>query len=315
MKTNIGIIGQGFVGNAVYQGLKETFNVLTYDKFIDEKSNSHLGEIVQKCDVIFVCVPTPMDMSTGECYTGIVESVVNDVDILAARFDKFPTLVLKSTVPPGTVDYINQYIASNCRMVFNPEFLTEANAVNDFLNQNRIIIGGKNTEAVVDVFKQAFPNTDIRVTDASTAEMVKYTTNCFLSTKVSFANEMYDICQGLHIPYDEMVDLAKLDTRLGNSHWMVPGPDGDRGYGGHCFPKDMTALRYVASQIPVKTTTLDGAAQTNNRVRQNKDWEEQEGRAVINTNNEHLADHDLVAGMTAPSTNGFAKFIKKQEQE
>ena len=315
MKTNIGIIGQGFVGNAVYQGLKETFNVLTYDKFIDEKSNSHLGEIVQKCDVIFVCVPTPMDMSTGECYTGIVESVVNEVDVLAARFDKFPTLVLKSTVPPGTVDYINQYIASNCRMVFNPEFLTEANAVNDFLNQNRIIIGGKNTEAVVDVFKQAFPNTDIRVTDASTAEMVKYTTNCFLSTKVSFANEMYDICQGLRIPYDEMIDLAKLDTRLGNSHWMVPGPDGDRGYGGHCFPKDMTALRYVASQIPVKTTTLDGAARTNNRVRQNKDWEEQEGRAVINTNNNHLADHDLVAGMTAPSTNGFAKFIKKQEQE
>ena len=314
MKTNIGIVGQGFVGNAVYQGLKETFNVLTYDKFIDEKSNSHLGEIVRECNVIFVCVPTPMNMETGECHTGIVESVVNDIDILAARFDRFPTLVLKSTVPPGTVDYINEYIATNSRMVFNPEFLTEANAVKDFLNQNRIIIGGKHTDEVVGIFKQAFPNTEIRTTDAKTAEMVKYTTNCFLSTKVSFANEMYDICQGLKIPYDEMIDLAKLDNRLGNSHWMVPGPDGDRGYGGHCFPKDMTALRYVASQIPVKTTTLDGAAKTNNRVRQNKDWEKQEGRAVINTNNDHLEDYNLVAGMTAPRDNGFAKFIKKQEQ-
>jgi UDP-glucose 6-dehydrogenase len=81
-----------------------------------------------------------------------------------------------------------------------------------------------------------------------------------------------------------MINIAKLDTRLGNSHWMVPGPDGDRGYGGHCFPKDMTALRYIASQMPVATPTLDGASKTNSNVRKDLDWEKQEGRAVINTN-------------------------------
>lgn len=283
--TNIGIVGQGFVGSAVKAGLETEFNVLTYDKFVEEKTNSTLLNIVDKCDVIFVCVPTPMDMETGECHTGIVESVVRDIDRLCIDLDVVPTLVVKSTVPPGTIDNLNDLVAQHCNVTFNPEFLTEANAVNDFINQNRIVLGGDKSalRPVIEIFEAAFPGVPIKVTTAATAEMVKYTTNCFLATKVSFANEIYDICQHSHIDYSEMINIAKLDTRLGNSHWMVPGPDGDRGYGGHCFPKDMTALRYIASQMPVATPTLDGAAKTNSNVRKDLDWEEQEGRAVINT--------------------------------
>jgi|TARA_B110000483_G_scaffold241766_1_gene325631 UDPglucose 6-dehydrogenase len=283
--TNIGIVGQGFVGSAVKAGLETEFNVLTYDKFVEEKTNSSLLNIVSKCDVIFVCVPTPMDMETGECHIGIVESVVRDIDRLCIDLDVVPTLVVKSTVPPGTIDNLNDLVAQHCNVTFNPEFLTEANAVNDFINQNRIVLGGDKSalRPVVEIFESAFPGVPIKVTTAATAEMVKYTTNCFLATKVSFANEIYDICRHSHIDYNEMVDIAKLDTRLGNSHWMVPGPDGDRGYGGHCFPKDMTALRYIASQMPVATPTLDGASKTNSNVRKDLDWEEQEGRAVINT--------------------------------
>lgn len=283
--TNIGIVGQGFVGSAVKAGLETEFNVLTYDKFVEEKTNSSLLNIVSKCDVIFVCVPTPMDMETGECHIGIVESVVRDIDRLCIDLNVVPTLVVKSTVPPGTIDNLNDLVAQHCNVTFNPEFLTEANAVNDFINQNRIVLGGDKSalRPVVEIFESAFPGIPIKVTTAATAEMVKYTTNCFLATKVSFANEIYDICRHSHIDYNEMVDIAKLDTRLGNSHWMVPGPDGDRGYGGHCFPKDMTALRYIASQMPVATPTLDGASKTNSNVRKDLDWEEQEGRAVINT--------------------------------
>ena len=113
---------------------------------------------------------------------------------------------------------------------------------------NRIVLGGDKMalRPVVEIFESAFPGVPVKVTTAATAEMVKYTTNCFLATKVSFANEIYDICRHSHIDYNEMVDIAKLDTRLGNSHWMVPGPDGDRGYGGHCFPKVLTALEDIS---------------------------------------------------------------------
>lgn len=284
--TNIGIIGQGFVGSAVKAGLETEFKVLTYDKFIVEKTNSTLLNIVDKCEVIFVCVPTPMDMSTGECHTGIVESVIQDVDRLCIDLNVVPTLVVKSTVPPGTIDSLNDYIAQHCNVTFNPEFLTEANAVSDFINQNRIVLGGDKSalRPVVEIFESAFPGVPIKITSASTAEMIKYTTNCFLATKVSFANEIYDICKGIDVDYNEMIEISKLDTRLGSSHWMVPGPDGDRGYGGHCFPKDMTALRYVASTLSVDTPTINGASLTNSNVRKDLDWESQEGRAVIHTN-------------------------------
>ena len=289
MNKNIGIVGQGFVGSAVKEGMKGSFNVLAYDKFISEKSNSTLLNIVDKCDVIFVCVPTPMNMETGEAYLGIVQEVVTEVDRLAADLDKWPIMVVKSTVPPGTVESLNEGFAFHSTVAFNPEFLTEANAVNDFLNQDRIIIGADDVasgEKVFEVFNHAFPNVNIQVTNTRTAEMVKYTTNCFLATKVSFANEIYEICEQSGIDYNDMITLAKLDKRLGNSHWMVPGPDGDRGYGGHCFPKDMQALVYFAEQLNLQTPVISAAIFTNNVVREDRDWEGQEGRAVINTSKE-----------------------------
>jgi UDPglucose 6-dehydrogenase len=113
--------------------------------------------------------------------------------------------------------------------------------------------------------------------------MVKYVTNCFLATKVSFANEMYEICQYLDIDYDKVIEYAQRDERLGYSHWMVPGPDGDYGYGGHCFPKDVKALISVAMELDsnVKPIILQAIDEKNNRVRNDRDWEQQKGRAVI----------------------------------
>jgi len=130
------------------------------------------------------------------------------------------------------------------------------------------------------MFRKAFPAIPIIKTGSNTAEMVKYFTNCFLATKVTFANEMYDICNQLDIDYDKVCEYSLYDKRIGNSHLAVPGPDGDRGFGGHCFPKDMTALAYMAQLLGVETDVLLCVLYKNNKIRKNKDWERMKGRAV-----------------------------------
>ena len=112
-------------------------------------------------------------------------------------------------------------------------------------------------------------------------EMVKYLTNSFLATKVSFANEIYQVCEKLNIDYDKVVEYATLDDRLGKSHWNVPGPDGDFGFGGHCLPKDLSALIYLAMNLDTETNVLNAVEETNDVVRTNRDWENMKGRAVV----------------------------------
>ena len=155
--------------------------------------------------------------------------------------------------------------------------------LDDYKNQNRIILGGSRdaNSKVKLLFTKTFPKVPIIHTSSTYAEMVKYLTNCFLATKVSFANEIYQICDKLDIDYDKVVEYAKHDDRLGYSHWNVPGPDGDFGFGGHCFPKDMEALRYKSSEVGIEPKIINAAIETNNKYRNNRDWENQKGRAVI----------------------------------
>ena len=272
----IGIVGQGFVGTAVNEGLKQHFQIETFDIAKDSTCKS-IDELAIKSDVIFVCLPTPMK-ENGKCYLGILEEVLSDLDYI----NRCKTIVVKSTIPPGSTEKFNK-IYKNINIVFNPEFLTEANSVEDFKNQNRIIIGGPRpaTTKVKRIFDKAFPKVPIIKTGSTTAEMVKYFLNSFLATKVSFANEMYQICKGLNIDYDKVTEYAKYDERLGKSHLNVPGPDGDFGYGGHCFPKDVRALIQVAQELDIIPRMLLATNSKNNDVRKNRDWEKQEGRAVI----------------------------------
>jgi UDPglucose 6-dehydrogenase len=110
--------------------------------------------------------------------------------------------------------------------------------------------------------------------------MIKYFTNSFLATKVSFANEMYDLCRKLDIDYDKVIEYATLDKRIGFSHLAVPGPDGDLGFGGHCFPKDLAALIYLSENIGSLNNVLNAVNNTNDKVRSNRDWERMKGRAI-----------------------------------
>ncbi|NBX72407.1 hypothetical protein EBQ91_05810, partial [bacterium] len=190
-------------------------------------------------------------------------------------------VVIKSTIPPGTTDKLNQEF-KNVSIVFNPEFLTEANSLNDYLEQNRIIIGGDRpaSSRVKIIFSKAFPRTPIIKTSSTIAETIKYVTNTFLAMKVSYANEVYEICQSLNIDYDKVIEYAKYDDRLGNSHWSVPGPDGDFGFGGHCFPKDLAAFEFISKKMGIDTVMLSAAIEKNNKVRTDLDWTKQIGRAI-----------------------------------
>ncbi len=274
----IGIIGQGFVGSAIREGLKPFYEVKTFD--LDEsKSNSTQEEVCKSSDIIFVCLPTPMKKS-GECDTRILESAINDLEEKCKELQVDPILVVKSTVPPGTTARINE----KCKLdvCFSPEFLTEANSFEDFKNQSRIIIGGPRpaTGKIKQMFRKAFPEIPIIKTGSNTAETVKYFTNCFLATKVIFANEMYDICNTANVDFDKVTEYALHDTRIGKSHLMVPGPDGDRGFGGHCFPKDLKAMIYFAEKNNTDPEMMKSVMSKNDKLRKNRDWEKMKGRAV-----------------------------------
>lgn len=269
----LGIVGQGFVGNAVYQKFKKYYEVKTFD--LDPTKANSTFEEVSECDYVFVCLPTPMN-SDGSCNTDIVEDVIKQLD----EIGKTNGIAIKSTIPPGTTEKWNQkYITS---IVFNPEFLTERNAISDYENQHRIILGGPRptTTELKQVFSKVFPNSHIIKTDSTHAEMVKYLTNTFLSVKVSFANEIYQLCGKLNIDYDKVVEYATMDERLGESHWGVPGHDGDFGFGGHCFPKDLSALLYITKELGTVSNVLEATQKTNNEIRKNRDWEKMKGRAV-----------------------------------
>lgn len=274
---SIGVVGQGFVGTAVYEGFKNHVTVLTYDKFKKDKSTvDSLEELSEKTRIVFVCLPTPM-MRDGRCDLSIVAETIMKLD----RYNNNNIVVVKSTVPPGTTKKFNKE-CNNLQIVFNPEFLTEANFIDDFKNQNRIIIGGPRPAStdVKNIYRKIFPQALIVKTGSDTAEMVKYFTNCFLATKVSFSNEIKQICDKLDIDYDKVVEYGLHDQRLGKTHFSAPGPDGKSGFGGSCFPKDLNALIKIAENLEVDPVILKAAWRKNLEVRPEKDWEQLKGRAI-----------------------------------
>ena len=275
----IGIVGQGYVGTAVKTIFEQHYKTNTFD--LSGNCNcTTLHELVNDSDIVFVCVPTPMNKD-GSCNTNIVEGVVKEINDTVNIGQDGKIVTIKSTIPPGTTNKLNKQ-CKHISVIFNPEFLTESNFIEDFKNQSRIIIGGVRpaTTKLRQIYSLVFPNAKIVKTGSKTAEMVKYMTNTFLATKVSFANEMKLICDKIDIDYDKVVEYATYDERLGKSHWSVPGPDGKRGFGGSCFPKDLNALIDLCYEKSIKANTLFGAWETNLEVRPEQDWKELKGRAV-----------------------------------
>lgn len=292
----VGIIGQGFVGTALKEAFSPHYEVLTYDKFRDDLSTRpNITAISYECSIIFICVPTPMS-SDGSCDTSIVEDVCDLIDFgIGATYPPDvdeKIVVIKSTVPPMTTKKQNNSIKSPIEIVFNPEFLVERTAVEDFKNTKRVVLGGsaKATSVLKQFYLKVFPEAEIFETDPTTAEFVKYITNCFLAVKVSLANEFALLCESCGIEYDKVIEYATYDERLGKSHWSVgsSSPDRKLGFGGSCFPKDLNAIIAVAESMLrddpntlISVDTLKGAWNTNLKVRPEKDWEQLKGRAVV----------------------------------
>jgi len=300
--NSIGILGRGFVGTAVFEGMKHAFDVFSWDKakgwLVHEQKTSEEGPISfdrvckergisqYKCLIeitdgpIFVCVPTPM-RKDGSCDTSIVEGVINELNDVCGEMKTEKVVVIKSTIPPGTTDRLDRS-HQHLHICFNPEFLRERNFVEDFKNQDRIVIGGTRqaTNVVKQVYQTAYPDVPVTKTSDVIAELVKYTTNCFLATKVAVANEIKSVCDRLDVDYDKVVEYATKDKRLGTSHWSVPGPDGHLGFGGSCFVKDLNAFIALANDLDSPINTMNGAWDTNLDVRPERDWEELKGRAV-----------------------------------
>ena len=277
-KYKIGIVGAGFVGSACEIGFSSLPNteVFVHDKF---KPSESLDTVVENANIIFVCVPTPMT-EDGSCDTSVVEETVLNI---AAKAKKQKTIVIKSTVVPGTTQRLHQMLGSRHCVMFNPEFLTEANFIHDFIHQDRIILGVpsiNNAQQVSDelllfydhfIAHQPAGKAKMRCVEANVAEMVKYATNCFLATKVIFFNEIYQICQAANIKYDQVAALAKLDPRIGTSHMQVPC-GGDFGFSKSCFPKDLNALTAFSHELGVDPLVLETVWSKNLMVRQNHDW-------------------------------------------
>jgi UDPglucose 6-dehydrogenase len=278
----VGIIGNGFVGKATFQLKCKDIDILAYD--INPESCVPKDLVLadmNKCEIVFISVPTPMSKN-GSCHLNIIESVLRDL----ASIDYKGFIVLRSTVPVGTCDKLNCY--------FMPEFLTEKNFIDDFINNKDWMFGllGKPEdeqmkEKISTLFSLAHANDRIKhnnlhfITNKE-AEMIKMFKNCYLATKVSFCNEIYQFCENKQVNYEVVRALSTADERILPSHSRVPGHDGQRGFGGTCFPKDTSSLRYEMQQANMTPYILNAIIERNELVdRPQKDWLLDKGRAAV----------------------------------
>ena len=281
---SIGIIGKGFVGNAVAHGFSHQTGYGADIKIYDvdpEKSQNSLEETVNGSEFIFLSVPTPADKN-GFNDLSIVRKALSDINEVCNHPDNI--ILVRSTIVPGTTRNLQKEYPK-LRMIFNPEFLTERSACFDFINQTRVILGGekKYTNRVQSLYKDRFGDMlPVLETNFETAEMIKYMNNLFFATKVSFLNEIKLLSDKVGVNWNEAIEGFILDGRIGHSHISVPGPDGKLGFGGSCFPKDIQALIKFGELNNIDMNVLKGVWKTNLSVRPEKDWEKLAGRAVSN---------------------------------
>jgi len=224
------IVGRGYVGSAVASIFNKKEKTIVDPKY----SSLTLNDIShKKFDIIFVCVDTPKNENFRT-----LSSVLTSINSIF----KNHIVCVKSTATPLYFKSATQKF-KNIKLVFYPEYLSHHSNIKDFKNQDFIILGG-NKKASLKIKRILLPRLKkvkvIKITDIETAALVKYAENGFLSYKITFFNEMFNIHKklGLTSSYKEFVDLLTLDKRIGQSHTQVPGRDGKRGWGGHCFVKD-----------------------------------------------------------------------------
>jgi UDPglucose 6-dehydrogenase len=256
----VGVVGVGVVGGAVAECFEKKFKVIRHD--INGKYRE-LAEVSAYASLVFVCVPT-LNRDNGAQDLGPLENVLSRLEAM-----KYAGVVcVKCTVLPGTMD-VMQARFPLLDLGHNPEFLTEANPVQDFMDQEVVLVSAKRVdslELITMAYRELLPKCEtMGYSQMHVTEMAKYIHNTFLATKVAFMNEVYDYCQDNRLNYGASVAAAAMQGRIGTSHLKVPGPDGKRGFGGMCFPKDTKAL--VWSDKVSRLTILERAVASNAKIR------------------------------------------------
>ena len=244
----IGIIGYGVVGKAADMTFSKFFEVVKYDKYLDLDSFDLLNEV----DMIFIMVPTPFNLDLEKSdESAIIESLEK---LQSIGFSSEKPVVIKSTVTPGSCNIYKSRF--DLEIIFNPEFLRESTTpFEDFKNQHTVVLGTDNKAAYKQVKemygKVLSSDTEYFHTDFITAEMIKISQNVTLASRVAVANIIYDSCKRNGADYEKLqkIGFDRFDV-LGPHMVQVPGPDGKRGFGGKCLPKDINAFsKYYDSKI------------------------------------------------------------------
>lgn len=269
--TKVGIVGTGMVGGAMlhYLQKKEGLEIFIYDKGKNEGSKDD----VNKAEVVFVCVPTPYLKDGAGFDLSYVEETLS-------WLTGEKVVVIKSTVLPGTTAMLQKKYPQH-KLLMNPEFLTEETADQDMSYPDRQIVGyTEKSQDVAGDLMQLLPLAPFeRILPSTEAELVKYFGNTWFSVKVSFANQMYDLCQALGTDYDRMVEAAAADKRIGRTHLNV-WHKGYRGYGGKCLPKDTKAIIQLADMKGVDLRLHKAAEAINADLMKQQNIEDPEKKGV-----------------------------------
>ena len=280
----IGIVGHGFVGKAVDYGFPDNMCRKT---IIDPKYGNSVADLKGQ-DFTFVCVPTPMGDS-GKIDSSIIKTVVSDIKRYTGG-----VIIIKSTVTPDII--LELFAGPKLGMVYNPEFLTEKSANEDFVNPTMHVFGGNPaaTDMVEHLYKfyslcKPCPTYHMSAVDAS---FVKYGINSFLAAKVLWFNQFYDVVNGYDANFGKIIGAITADNRIGRSHTTVPGFDGKRGFGGACFPKDTSALAHFADGVGVDMTVLKEVIRANNEYRKEYEKDAREIEQNVKFSNTFGRDTD-----------------------
>jgi len=227
-RPRVGIVGYGFVGRSMKQVFRGDAITLDVDGCEADRAR------INTCDVVFVCVPTPV-REDGSCDTSIVEECVGWID--------GPQIVIRSTVKPGTTERLRRETGK--AIIFQPEYIgeTPAHPLADARTHDFIILGGPTAEtsAVADLYTRYYHSSvQFHFTDSTTAEVAKYMENAFYAAKVIFCNEFYDIARAHGVDYNELREVWLADPRINRDHTFVY-PE-NRGFSGKCLPKDVSAI-------------------------------------------------------------------------